>query len=269
MKEIEYFSRNDEKHRQYKKPNTRVELFFSVIRERFIDMMVLNWIYLLFYIPLILWFTYFRTSLLMLLPCFAIIGIGNAGMAKVCMKWSRDEPVLKVLEFFDSIKKNWKQCMLIGLVTGFLPIIINWYVQMFLLYGVLKIAVFGAVISGFFIILWLISVDTMFVLSVGYDLPWRNVIGNGILMSLSHLLTSIGISILSILPVSLIFIIGAVVDLTLGVLLTTVYLLLLGFSLFWILKSSYANRLSEELINSRSGLPVRIGLADERLGNNN
>ena len=67
---------------------------------------------------LVLW------TLLLLIPCIAITGPATAGVCYVTRNWARDEHAFVWSDFKDAVKENWKQSLVISLITSLVPIVV-------------------------------------------------------------------------------------------------------------------------------------------------
>ncbi|HOB20822.1 MAG TPA: YesL family protein, partial [Candidatus Atribacteria bacterium] len=112
----------------------RFKLFFTVLQVRFWQMIQLNLIYSVFWIPTI--YLYFvlvtavdnmkpeefvaiiPTMLLILIPCLTIAGPATAGVSYVLRKWANDEHAWVWSDFKDALKENWKQGLMMMLLNG-------------------------------------------------------------------------------------------------------------------------------------------------------
>ena len=117
---------------------TRLQLFFTVIQVRGGKLILLNALYSLFLIPT-LFLTYIMLVvnqdfsmqglvpfIYMYFPCFLIAMPGTLGFTNVLHRWANDEHAWIGADFWDGIKKNWKQ--------GLIVTIINYFVLLLLIY---------------------------------------------------------------------------------------------------------------------------------------
>ncbi|HHY83145.1 MAG TPA: DUF624 domain-containing protein [Clostridiales bacterium] len=109
---------------------SRIKIFFTVLSIRFWQLIQLNLLYSIFWIP-----TYFLLQahaimfvetkdfnsaafFLMLIPCLVITGPATAGVTYVIRNWARDEHAWVWSDFKDAWKANWKQSLLMMLING-------------------------------------------------------------------------------------------------------------------------------------------------------
>ena len=120
---------------------SRFKLFLTVIQVRGVKLLSLNLLYSLFLIPTFFW-TYFMLINLsstqnfsmeffvpyiyMYFPCFLIAMPGTLGFTNVLHRWANDEHAWVGSDFWDGIKKNWKQ--------GLAVTVINYFVLLLLIY---------------------------------------------------------------------------------------------------------------------------------------
>lgn len=246
--------------------------------------MLLNLQYLLFCIPMIVWCglhlaqmenvlnnaasdqikSLLGTANMMVLgmiPCLWLTGLANAGIARVCRSWARDEPAFIWQDFLLGIKRNWKQALLTGIISSLRLLVVYWYTAFLATNpAYMSASILPMIICAFVLALWSMILPTVYVMMVTYELKLMDVLKNSVIMTLAHLPTAIGIALAKILPVLAGILIVLYVSAPAGSLLLTGYFLTWGFSLPWLLGSSFANRLCEEFINPKLGAPVRIGL---------
>ena len=55
--------------------------------------------------------------------CIAITGRCTAGVGYVTRNWARDEHAFIWSDFKDAVKENWKQGLVISLITGLMPLV--------------------------------------------------------------------------------------------------------------------------------------------------
>ena len=59
--------------------------------------------------------------LIWLIPCLAITGPFTAGLSYVTRNWARDEHAFIWSDFKDALKANWKQSLVVSVITSILP----------------------------------------------------------------------------------------------------------------------------------------------------
>ena len=130
-------------------PDTRVKLFFDALGIRWSAMVGQNLLYLLFWLPAVIWsgvnlltlvqmlvdapagadmgarvYSLAFTYLLILWPLIAITGPATAGMSYVSRNWARGQHSFMVSDFMEHARKNWKQALAVSTVTGALPVLL-------------------------------------------------------------------------------------------------------------------------------------------------
>ena len=135
-------------------PKTRVSLFFLVLKDHIFDLIKVNAMQLIFWLPFMIWSLmnllviqnidastlmqtaegtkelmgtisgYFVIWLIGLSPCIAITGPSSAGSAYVMRNWARDEHAFIFSDFKDAFKSNWKQSLAVSVMTAVLPVIL-------------------------------------------------------------------------------------------------------------------------------------------------
>ena len=123
-------------------PDTRPALFADMLRAHASGMIALNFLYVLFCLPGILWTFYSMmvsiaaysaareaggafslvgsgylfTWMIGMIPCMTVAGAGSTGEMFVLRNWARDEHAYVWKDFRDALRANWKR----GALTGFL-----------------------------------------------------------------------------------------------------------------------------------------------------
>ncbi|MDO5143617.1 MAG: YesL family protein [bacterium] len=207
---------------------------------------------------LVLW------TLLLLIPCIAITGPATAGVCYVTRNWARDEHAFVWSDFKDAVKENWKQSLVISLITSLVPIVVymSWrfYGSLALTQPLMTVPQVLVLMIG---VVWCLAVTYMHPLIVSYRLRLRDVLRNGLLLAIARLPMSVGIRLLHCVPVVLM----AAVTLLTGsyavlVLAPLVWYVLIGFALSRFITASYTNAVFDRFINSRiEGAQVGRGLA--------
>ena len=180
------------------------------------------------------------TFCLWAIPCIAITGPVQAGLAYVTRNWSRDEHAFIWADFKDAVKENWKQGLGVSFITSLMPIVMyvgyRFYGQqaqtsVFFMVPQMLILMIGVV--------WMLSVTFMYPMMVSYRVSFGQLIKNSIVMAIGRLPQTVGIRLILLVPSA----ICVVVFLFTGSLLA---LLVLYCLLRWV------NYPSMELITERS-----------------
>ena len=134
-------------------PRNRVSLFFLVLKDHVFDLVKVNLLQVIFWLPFLLW-TYVNLAaiqsidaeamlaaengtqallsamggylimwLLGLVPCLAITGPSSAGAAYVMRNWARDQHAFLMSDFKDAFKGNWKQALGVSVITALVPVL--------------------------------------------------------------------------------------------------------------------------------------------------
>ena len=274
-------------------PTNRWQLFWEMLRVRFSALIRLNLMYVVAWLPTmivlmigalslttgmitedgqvvenvveqaqsILFFT-----LVLLIPCVTITGIVTPGVAYVTRNWSRDEHAFIWSDFKDAVKENWKQGIVLSLVTSLVPIIVytcwNFYGSLastqsaFMMVPQVLVLMVG--------VIWYLAITYMHPLIVSYKLKMKDVVRNGVLLAIARLPMSVGIRLLHCLPMvigaGLVYFVSSIY----GILGLFAYYLIIGFSLSRFVTASYTNGVFDRFINSKiEGAVVNRGLNTE------
>ena len=134
-------------------PKNRVSLFFLVLKDHFFDLIKINFLQLVFWLPFLIWTyinmmaiqtidaqpmlemengaqqlmstmgSYLMMWLIGLIPCTAITGPSSAGAAYVMRNWARDQHAFLFSDFKDAFKSNWKQALPVSVITALVPVL--------------------------------------------------------------------------------------------------------------------------------------------------
>ena len=200
--------------------------------------------------------------LIWLIPCLAITGPFTAGLSYVTRNWARDEHAFIWTDFKDAVKANWRQSLILSVITSVLPLIvyIGWK-----FYGQMAqqnvIMVIPQVLIILVAIIWAISITYMHPLAVTYELKMKDLIRNGLLLGVARLPMSVGIRLLHCVPA----LIGAALiwlwNPMIGMLILFGYYALIGFALSRFVTASYTNAVFDRYINPRiEGAKVNQGI---------
>ena len=201
-------------------------------------------------------------ALIWLIPCIAITGPFTAGLSYVTRNWARDEHAFIWTDFKDAMKANWKQSLVLSVITSILPLAayLGWefYGQMAQNSMIMLVPQILVVLVG---IVWAISITYMHPLVVTYDLKTKDVIRNGLLLGIARLPMSVGIRLLHCVPA----VIGGLLiyfwSPWYGMLILFAYYFLIGFALSRFITASYTNAVFDRYINPRiEGAKVNQGI---------
>lgn len=272
-------------------PKTRVSLFFRVFKDHFFDLVKVNLLQLIFWIPFIFW-TYINFAaiqaidvqalmdagggyaelsaqitgylfmwLLGIIPCVAITGPSSAGAAYVMRNWARDQHAFLFSDFKDAFKSNWKQALAISVMTAFIPALaytaVSYYgglaSENMLMFLPMVIVVSAA-------ILWTIMLPLLYPMMIGYELRLGDLIKNALLMSCARLPQVVLARLITALPI--LFAFAAVyVGNALMLMIFSLYYMLFGFALSRLVYASIANGIFDRYLNPHiEGAQVRMGL---------
>lgn len=273
-------------------PDTRVKLFFDALGIRWSAMVGQNLLYLLFWLPAVIWsgvnlltlvqmlvdapagadmgarvYSLAFTYLLILWPLIAITGPATAGMSYVSRNWARGQHSFMVSDFWEHARKNWKQALCVSTITGALPVLLLF---LWRFYGALAESMSGLFIIPEVIVLiaallWLLMLQVVYTMMVTYKLTLRQLLGNAMRMALGKLPLFLGLRLLtSILPLGIAFVFlyfpeRSTFPLAIG----GFFYLVFGLALNRLIYASLANALCEAYLNPSIGAPVNIGMRSQ------
>ncbi|MFO7294393.1 MAG: DUF624 domain-containing protein [Caldicoprobacter sp.] len=177
-----------------------IKLFFTVLRIRFWDLIKLNLLYSLFWLPAFIW-TYLQLQVtaqtgepinifyfLVLIPCLLFAGPATAGVTYVLRNWARDEHAWLFSDFKDAWKMNWKESLIIMLLNGLALMI--FYVNLSFYSSMASQNIFFLMLYYF---MWMIGLVYammniyIFPMLVTYKLSVRQILKNALIFTLAKL----------------------------------------------------------------------------------
>lgn len=198
------------------------------------------------------------TYCLILIPCLIFYTFFMPGVMYILRNWARDQHTFTASDFKDAVFANWKQSLLLGLING-LSILLT-YVG-YVVYGSMAEngGAFFYVPQMLLIIIcciWWMANMLIVPMMVTYDMDFRTLVKNSIIMTLSRL------------PWSLLFwggsiaipaLVGLFVPYGVAIVGSLYALCLLGMTHF--VYASYANSCFDRYLNPRiEGAQVGMGL---------
>lgn len=272
-------------------PKNRVSLFFLVLKDHFFDLVKVNVLQLIFWIPFLIWSfinliavqsmdvdamlamengsqliidtmrSYLFVWLLGVIPCVAITGPSSAGAAYIMRNWARDQHAFLFSDFKDAFKNNWKQALFTSVFTAFVPALA--YTAM-VFYGeladsnVIMMAPMIIVISA--VLIWTLMLPLIYPMMIGYELRLKDVFKNAFLMACARLPQMVLARLITFVPV-LLLLISVYIGNSIMLLIMSAYYLLFGFAFSRLVYASVANSVFDRYINPHiEGAPVRQGL---------
>lgn len=272
-------------------PQNRRQLFGEVLKVRWTGLFGVNLLYMIFWLPAIVWtmlnYTTLMTILtneaatvtasdlvglmatwlLIMVPCIAITGPFNAGVCYVLRNWARDEHSFVLSDFKDAIKANWKQALVISVIDGLMPFVLftcwRFYGGMMSQNVLFIVPAALSLLVGF---VWALARMLAYPMLITYDLKLRDVIRNSILLSLAKLPFAVLIKLLTLaLPIvgfGLALLIPSIQAHILLIVAMAYLVFMVAFNK--LIVASYANWLFETYMNTRiEGARTNIGLRPE------
>ncbi|MBP3427354.1 MAG: YesL family protein [Clostridia bacterium] len=273
-------------------PKNRVSLFFLVLKDHLFDLIKVNLLQLVFWIPFIIW-TYLNLMaiqsldiaavmgtengaavllseiasfvvmwLIGLVPCIAITGPSSAGAAYIMRNWARDQHAFLFSDFKDAFKGNWKQALGVSVLTSFAPLLtytaVAYYGQLansnlaMMLPLVLVVAV---------MMVWTLMLPLLYPMMIGYELTFRNLIKNALLMAVACLPKMVLSRIITFIPLAILFVFGVYYGYGIVIVIMVLYYLLFGFAFSKLVYASFANGVFDKYLNPHiEGAQVGMGL---------
>lgn len=206
------------------------------------------------------------SGFLLLIPCIAVTGPFQAGMAYVTRNWARDEHAFVWADFKDAVKANFLQALGVSAITGIVPLIMlvcwQFYGDMakgsvlFIIPQMLTLAL-GLV--------WALALVFIYPMMVGYKMGFGTLLRNGFLLAVGRLPQAAVVRLATLLPTLLALLVAFFTPYWMAALMALCgYYLLIGNGLARFMFASFSNAVFDRFINTRiEGVPVNRGLAEE------
>ena len=205
-------------------------------------------------------------TLIYLVPALAVTGPFTAGIAYITRNWARDEHAFVFSDFMDAVKSNWKQALLTSTITGFVPLLLYVCVTFYggmasesMIYMIPEVIV---IMAG---IVWLCSLMYIYPQMVTYKLTYKNLIRNSVIMTIGRLPMTVGIKLITIVPLVICLLVCLFTPYAqYALLIYAAYYIVVGYALSRFIQASYANAVFDKYINVNiEGAQVGKGLYNE------
>ena len=272
-------------------PKTRVSLFFLVLKDHFFDLVKVNLLQVVFWIPFMLWTfinlaaiqsidvesllaqesgamqimgamaSYLVMWLIGLIPCLAITGPSSAGAAYVMRNWARDQHSFLFSDFKDAFKGNWKQALGVSCITAVVPTLVytgvTYYGQMA---GSNVLMMVPLVLVLSIVLMWALMLPLLYPMMIGYELHFKHLIKNAFLMAAATLPQMMLCRLITLIPIAALLM-GIYFGNGIVILIVSLYYLLFGFAFARLLYASVANGVFDKYLNPHiEGATVGMGL---------
>ena len=268
-------------------PANRLQLFRDTLMVRKGSMVGLNLLYLLIWIPAVLWTfinlvqlylapyedpaalgAFFHqvaaSYLLVLFGLVSITGPFTMGVSYVLRNWARDEHSFVLSDFKSAVKANWKQGLIFSIIDGAIPLITYLGVRLYL--GMSAASPLFYLPLGILLItaaLWYLLNTILPTLIVTYELSFMQQMRNALLMTLAALPRAIAVRLSTLAVPLIVFLCAACIPKIAGYVsaaAVALYAIFLPvFNKF--ICASHANALCETYLNPMiEGAQTNIGL---------
>ena len=205
------------------------------------------------------------TFCLWCIPCIAITGPVQAGLAYVTRNWSRDEHAFIWSDFKDAVKENWKQALGVSAITSVFPIILyvgyQFYGQQAQNSMLFMIPQMLLLMVG---LVWMLSLTFMYPMLVTYKVTFSQLIKNSVIMAIGRLPQTVGIRLILLVPTAICLVVFLFTGSLVALLALAIYYVMLGFAMARFVCASYTNGVFDKFINSHmEGVQINRGLASE------
>lgn len=272
-------------------PKNRVSLFFLVFKDHFFDLIKINFMQLIFWLPFLIWTyinlmaiqsidtqtllemengtqqlmsamgSYFMMWLIGLIPCTAITGPSSAGAAYVMRNWARDQHAFLFSDFKDAFKSNWKQALPVSIITALVPMLAYTAV---VYYGTLAsssaVMLLPLILVLSATLMWILMLPLLYPMMIGYELKFSALLKNALLMAAARLPQLLMARLITFIPIAALLM-GLYVGNGVVILVVSLYYMLFGFAFSRLVYASVSNSVFDKFLNPRiEGAQVGMGL---------
>ena len=203
--------------------------------------------------------SFIAQTLLFMIPFMGLAGIGSTGQMYILRNWARDEHAFLWQDYKATIKSNWKQGLVVGLLNG-LSLYLSFVA--FVTYGSMADKNMLFLVPQWLMVMllfvwWMVN-EIIFPMMVTYEMKLTQLIRNSVIMVLARLPIAALILIGSlVVPFALAFF----VPMHISFLALLVIYGVVGFSLTGFVYVSFANSCFDKYLNPRiEGAEVNKGL---------
>lgn len=272
-------------------PRNRITLFFMVLKDHFFDLVKVNLLQVIFWLPFLVWtlinvaavqsldtetilsaqdgaqqlmnamIGYLYVWLIGLIPCVLITGPSSAGAAYVMRNWARDQHAFLFSDFKDAFKSNWKQALCVSAITCMVPLAAYTSVSF---YGSMSssnvLMLFPLILVFSVTLIWVLMLPLLYPMMIGYELRFVDLIKNAFLMSAAAFPQLAFSRIVTLIPAALLAA-GLILGNGVLILAMSLYYVLFGFAFSRLVYASVANGVFDKYLNPHiEGAVVGQGL---------
>ena len=202
---------------------------------------------------------------LLAIPCIAITGPVQAGLAYVTRNWARDEHAFIWSDFKDAVKENWKQGLGVSLITSVAPVIL--YVG-YQFYGQQAQSNIIFIVPQMLIVtlglVWGLGTTFMYPMMVSYKVGFGTLIKNSLMLAIARLPQTAGVRLVMLVPGIICLLVFYFTGSLLALLVLAGYYIIIGYALARFVFASFTNGVFDRYINSHmEGVQVNRGLASD------
>lgn len=143
-------------------------VFWEIFFRKFWKMLQVNLLYLVTSLPVV------------------TLGLSNAGLTYITRNFTREKPVFLLTDYFDTIKKNWKQALPMGIVNTLLTLLIVFDIYFFYLTKGAASLIMMALVAMFGIFFSFMKYYCYY-LMVTFDLTLKQIYKNSFLLAFAGL----------------------------------------------------------------------------------
>ena len=272
-------------------PKTRVSLFFLVLKDHIFDLIKVNLLQVVFWIPFMIWTfinlaaiqsidvesimaqesgaleimnaiaSYLVMWLIGLIPCLAITGPSSAGAAYIMRNWARDQHSFLFSDFKDAFKGNWKQALGVSCITALAPTLVytgvTYYSQMANSNALMMVPL---VLVLSIALMWALMLPLLYPMMIGYELRFSALMKNALFMAAARLPQLLMARLITFVPIAALLM-GLYTGNAVVILVVSLYYMLFGFAFSRLVYASVANSVFDKFLNPHiEGAPVGLGL---------
>lgn len=255
--------------RRHGEPKNRRELFLCVLFDHMTSLISINFFYLLFWIPAILWaavclsgavrsmrsgdasgtVAWINALFLGLVPCLTVTGPAKAGMTLLMKNWAREDMVPAVPMVLRGMRENWRQALVLSFAAALFPAAL-WFAGLSVMQSGSDVMELLFVLACVAVFILSLALPVVYYLIVSYRQPLRGHLRNALLLTFLKLPTAFLIRAATLFAL-LLYGLFAVLRPEMRYALLAIpvfYYFFLGASLTVLIDASYANLLRDRYL---------------------
>jgi len=260
-------------------PKNRISLFFLVLKDHFFDLIKVNTLQVVFWLPFLIWTfmnagliqsidaeavlagengsgslldtlaMYLFTWLIGCVPCIAITGPSSAGAAYIMRNWARDQHAFLFSDFKDAFKGNWKQALGVSVLEALVPLFGYTALVFYAQHAAANtLMLLPMILTLTALLVWTLMLPLIYPMMIGYELGFKAILKNALIMSTVRFPHMLFARLITFVPIA--FLLSGIYTGNMTIILIgSLYYMLFGFALSRLIYASFANGVFDKYLN--------------------